>query len=53
MIEIKPIQTHQIEEAKQAIATTCLEIFIGMVSEEELKHYDPMLDLDEVHASLL
>ncbi|MFL9458288.1 hypothetical protein AB0758_45630 [Tolypothrix bouteillei VB521301_2] len=50
MIEIKPIQTHQIEEAKQAIATTCLEIFTGMVSEEQLKQYDPMLDLDSVQS---
>ncbi|MUG95411.1 GNAT family N-acetyltransferase [Scytonema sp. UIC 10036] len=45
MIEIKPIQGHQIEEAKQVIITTCLEIFTGMVSEEQLKLYDPMLDL--------
>ncbi len=48
MLEIKSIEEHQIEEAKQVITKVCLEIWQGKLIEEELKHYDPMFDLDNV-----
>lgn len=48
MVEIRPIQQHQIEQAKQIIMTVCLEIWQGMLTEQDLRHYDSMSDIDNV-----
>lgn len=48
MVEIRPIQQHQIEQAKQVVTTACLEVWRDIVTEKELKHYDPMSDIEQV-----
>ncbi|MEW6493545.1 MAG: GNAT family N-acetyltransferase [Cyanobacteriota bacterium] len=48
MIEIKPIQNHQIEEVKQVIFTVCHELW--QVSEETSRRYDAMSDIDDVRS---
>ena len=48
MIEIKPIQSHQVEEVKRVIIAVCNEIW--QLPEEVIKHYDAMSDLDDVQS---
>jgi putative acetyltransferase len=48
MIEIQPIQLQQSEEVKRLIFTVCDEIF--QVSEETVRRYDTMSDIDEVRS---
>ncbi len=50
MIEIKPIQLHQSEEVKHLILAVCDEVF--QVSEETIKRFDTMSDIDEVRSAL-
>lgn len=48
MIEIKPIQQHQVEQAKQIVMAVCLEIWQGILTEQDLRHYDSMSDIENV-----
>lgn len=48
MIEIKSIEEHQIEQAKQVVLIVCLEIWQGAVSEEDFSRIDPMSDIHKV-----
>src|SRR5919202_4404005 len=48
MIEIQPIQLQQSKEVKRLIFTVCDEIF--QVSEETVRRYDTMSDIDEVRS---
>lgn len=48
MIEIKPIQLHQVEDVKHVIITVCQEIW--QVPEDVIKRYDPMADIDDVRS---
>ncbi len=48
MLEIKPIEEHQIEQAKQVVLTVCLEIWQGEISEADFKRIDPMSDVSDV-----
>jgi putative acetyltransferase len=48
MIEIKPIQQHQIEQAKQVVTSVCLEIWQGILTEQDLRGYDSMFDIENV-----
>jgi putative acetyltransferase len=51
VIEIKPIQSHQIEDVKQVIFTVCYEFW--QVSEQEIRRYDTMSDIDDVRSHYL
>ncbi len=51
MIEIKPIQLHQVEEVKRVIISVCSEIF--QVSEDTILRYDVMSDVDDVRSHYL
>jgi putative acetyltransferase len=51
MIEIKPIQLHQVEEVKRVIIAVCSEIF--QVSEDTILRYDVMSDVDDVRSHYL
>lgn len=48
MIEIKPIQLHQIEAVKRVILEVCQEIW--QVPEETIRRYDAMSDIDDVRS---
>lgn len=48
MIEIKPIELHQIEKVKSVIFAVCYELW--QVSEEVIRHYDVMSDIDNVRS---
>lgn len=48
MIEINPIQNHQIEDVKQVIFTVCYELW--QLPEETIRRYDAMSDIDEVRS---
>lgn len=48
MIQIKPIQPHQIEDVKQVILTVCQEVF--QVSEEVIRRYDDYSDIEQVRS---
>ncbi|MBD2743905.1 GNAT family N-acetyltransferase [Coleofasciculus sp. FACHB-1120] len=48
MIEIKPIQSHQVEEVKRVIIAVCKEIW--QLPEEVIRHYDAMSDIDDVQS---
>jgi putative acetyltransferase len=48
MIEIKPIESHQVEEVKRIIVAVCHEIW--QVSEEVVRRYDAMSDIDDVRS---
>ncbi|MDJ0589664.1 MAG: GNAT family N-acetyltransferase [Pleurocapsa sp. MO_226.B13] len=50
MLEIKPIEEHQIEQAKQVVLTVCLEIWQGEISEADFKRIDPMSDINHVQS---
>jgi putative acetyltransferase len=51
VIEIKPIQAHQVEDVKHVIFTVCYEIW--QVSDEEIRRYDTMSDIDDVRSHYL
>lgn len=48
MLEIKPIQQHQLEQAKQVVIAVCLDIWQGVLTEDDLRRYDSMLDIENV-----
>lgn len=48
MIQIQPIQPHQIEDVKQVILTVCQEVF--QVSEEVIRRYDNYSDIEQVRS---
>lgn len=48
MIEIKPIQSHQIEEVKRVIVAVACEIW--QLPEEAIAHYDAMSDIDDMRS---
>ena len=50
MVEIKPIKQHQIEQAKQVVLAVSLEIWDGVLTEDELRGYDSMSDIDNVRS---
>ncbi|NJK76455.1 MAG: GNAT family N-acetyltransferase [Microcoleus sp. SU_5_6] len=50
MIEIRPIQQHQIAQAKQIVITVCLEIWQDLLTEEDLMRYDSMSDIEQVRS---
>ena len=50
MVEIKPIQQHQIEQAKQIIRSVSLEIWKGVLTEEDVRRYDSMSDIENVRS---
>lgn len=50
MVEIRPIQQHQIEQAKQIVTAVCLEIWQGVLTEEDLRRYDSMPDIENVRS---
>ena len=51
MIEIKSPQLHQSEEVKNLIFAVCNEIF--QVSEETIRRFDTMSDIDDVYSHYL
>ena len=48
MVEIKPIELHQIEQAKRIVMTVSLEIWQGVLSEADFKRIDSMSDINNV-----
>lgn len=48
MIQIQPIQPHQIEDVKQVILTVCQEVF--QVSEEVIRRHDNYSDIEQVRS---
>jgi putative acetyltransferase len=48
MIEIKPLQLHQVAEVKRVIVAVCNEIW--QVPEEVIRRYDAMSDIDDVQS---
>lgn len=50
MVEIKPIQQHQIEQAQQIVMAVCLEIWGDILTVEDLKRYDSMSDIEQVRS---
>lgn len=51
MIEITTIKLHQVEEVKRIIFAVCSEIF--QVTEEVIRNYDSMSDIDDVRSHYL
>lgn len=51
MIEIKPIQPHQIAAVEQLILTVCAEIF--QLSEETVRHCDSLADIQAAQSHYL
>jgi putative acetyltransferase len=51
MIEITTMKLHQIEEVKQIIFAVCSEIF--QVTEEVIRNYDSMSDIDDMRSHYL
>jgi putative acetyltransferase len=50
MVEIRPIQQHQIEQAKQIVMAVSLEIWQDILAEEDLRQYDSMSDIEHVRS---
>ncbi|XGV99019.1 MAG: GNAT family N-acetyltransferase [Leptolyngbya sp. BL-A-14] len=50
MVEIRPIQQHQIEQAKQVVTAVCLEVWQNILTEEDVKRYDSMSDIEQVRS---
>ncbi|MCC3592286.1 hypothetical protein [Microcoleus sp. PH2017_28_MFU_U_A] len=50
MVEIKLIQQHQIEQAKQVVIAVCIEIWQGVLTKDELSRYDSMSDIENVRS---
>lgn len=53
MIELRPIQQRQIEQAKQIVTTVCLEVWSDILTEEGLKRHDSMSDIEQVRSHYL
>ena len=47
-IQITPIKQHQIDEVKQLIITVCLEIWDGLLNEDDIARIDSKSDIDNV-----
>lgn len=47
MIEIKPIQQHQFEQAKQFVIDVILEFWQGDLTEDDLRRLDSMSDIED------
>ncbi|TBR59446.1 GNAT family N-acetyltransferase [Westiellopsis prolifica IICB1] len=50
MVEIRPIQQHQIEQAKQIVMGVSLEIWQGVLTEADLRRIDSMSDIENVQS---
>ncbi|WP_026731071.1 GNAT family N-acetyltransferase [Fischerella sp. PCC 9605] len=50
MIEIRPIQRHQIEQAKQIVMGVSLEIWQGVLTEADFRRLDSMSDIENVQS---
>jgi len=50
VVEIRIIQHNQIEEAKQIVRAVCLEIWQDVLTDEQLRHYDSMSDIEHVRS---
>ncbi len=50
MVEIRPIQRHQIEQAKQIVMGVSLEIWQGVLTEANLRRIDSMSDIENVQS---
>ncbi len=50
MVEIRPIQQHEIEQAKQIVMGVSLEIWQGVLTEADLRRIDSMSDIENVHS---
>lgn len=50
MVEIGPIQQYQIEQAKQIVMAVSLEVWQGVLTEEDLMRYDSMFDIENVRS---
>ena len=50
MIEIRPIQQHQIEQAKQVVTAVCLDVWQDILTKEDVKFYDSMSDIEQVQS---
>jgi putative acetyltransferase len=50
MAEIRPIQQHQIEQAKQVVTAIRLDIWSYILVEEDVKRYDSMSDIEQVRS---
>ena len=48
MVEIKSIESHQVEQAKQIVMTVSLEIWQGILTETDFRRIDPMSDISNV-----
>jgi putative acetyltransferase len=53
MVVIKPIEEHQIEQAKQIVMIVSLEIWQGELSAAELRRIDSMSDISNVKSHYL
>jgi putative acetyltransferase len=53
MTEIRPIQQHQIEQAKQVVTAVCLDIWQDLLIEEDVRRYDSMSDIERVRLTIL
>ncbi|MEL6458879.1 MAG: GNAT family N-acetyltransferase [Cyanobacteria bacterium J06621_15] len=47
-IQISLIKQHQIDEVKQLIVTVCLEIWDGLLSEDDIARIDSKFDIDNI-----
>ncbi|MEP0897538.1 MULTISPECIES: hypothetical protein [Leptolyngbya] len=50
MTEIKPIEQYQIPQAKQVVLSVYLEIWQDMLTEEDIRRYDSMSDIEIVRS---
>jgi putative acetyltransferase len=50
MTEIRPIQQHQIEQAKQIVIAVSLEIWQGKFSEEDFRRIDSLSDIENARS---
>lgn len=50
MLEIRPIQQHQIKQAKQVVTAVCLDVWQDILTEEDLKFHDSMSDIEQVQS---
>jgi putative acetyltransferase len=50
MIEIKPIQQHQVEEAKRSVIAVNLDFWQGELTEEDLRRIDSMSDIENAQS---
>jgi putative acetyltransferase len=53
VVEIRPIQQYQIEQAKQIVTAVSLEIWQDILTEEDLRRYDSMSDIETVRSHYL